>query len=131
MRHLATFGLLVMVLIHLPPLLGVLGADQLASLYGIDVAGPDLQILMRHRAVLFGLLGAYQAYALFKPAHRTAAFVAGLASLAAFLALAYSTPGYNAHLAKVATIDVVALVAGAIGFAAHLRGMATAPVGGP
>jgi hypothetical protein len=120
MRHLATFGLVVMALVHLPPLVGVLGAGKLAALYGIDVAGPDLQVLMRHRAVLFGILGAYQAYAVFSPAHRTAAFVAGIVSLAAFLAIVYSTPGHNANLAKVAMIDVVALVAGVAGFAAHL-----------
>ena len=130
MRHLATAALLLMALVHLPPLLGVLGAGRLAALYGIDVAGPDLLILMRHRAVLFGLLGAYQAYAVFNPAHRTVAFVAGLVSLAAFLALAYSTPGHNANLAKVARIDLVALVVGAVGFAAHLRGNAV-PVAGP
>jgi hypothetical protein len=120
MRHLATLGLVVMVLIHLPPLVGVLGAGQLAALYGIDVAGPDLQVLMRHRAVLFGILGTYQAVAVFRPAHRTAAFVAGIASLAAFLAIVYTTPGHNANLARVAMIDVVALAAGTIGFAAHL-----------
>ena len=120
MRYLATIGLVVMALIHLPPLVGVLGAGRLASLYGVDVTGPDLQVLMRHRAVLFGILGAYQAYAVFRPAHRTAAFVAGIVSLAAFLAIVYSTPGYNANLARVALVDIVALVAGVAGFAAHL-----------
>jgi hypothetical protein len=122
MDYIAPFALLLMAVVHLLPLAGVLGAGRLAALYGVDVAGPDLQVLMRHRAVLFGILGAYQAYAVFAPAHRTAAFVAGLASLAAFLALAYSTPGHNAKLARVARIDVVALVVGAVGFAAHLQG---------
>src|SRR5690349_14833980 len=87
MRHLAAAGVLLMALVHRPPLLGVLGVERLATLYGIDVAGPDLQVLMRHRAVLFGLLGGYQVFAVFRPAHRTAAYVAGLASLGAFLAL--------------------------------------------
>ena len=45
-------------LINLYPLVGVLGAKQLESLYGVDVAAPDLALLLRHRAVLFGLLGA-------------------------------------------------------------------------
>ena len=120
MRHVATAALLLMALVHLPPLLGVLGVERLAALYGIDVASPDLEILMRHRAVLFGLLGAYQAWAVFRPAHRTVAFVAGIVSLGAFLALVYATPGHNAALARLAAIDTVALVFALVGLAAHL-----------
>jgi formate-dependent nitrite reductase membrane component NrfD len=48
------------------------------------------------------------------------AFVAGIASLAAFLALVLSTPGHNANLARVAAIDAVALVFAVVGLAAHL-----------
>lgn len=110
MRQLASLMLLLVAFVHLMPLVGVLGPARLQALYGLPIEGPDLAILMRHRAVLFGLLGLYQAWAVFHPEHRSAAFIAGIASLGAFLALVVSTPGHNAHLAKVATIDVVALV---------------------
>jgi hypothetical protein len=126
MRHLAALMLLLVAFVHLPPLVGVLGPARLQALYGVPVDGPDLAILMRHRAVLFGLLGLYQVWAVFHPEHRTAAFVAGIASLAAFLALAYSTPGRNAKLARVAAIDGVALVLAVIGLGAHLATLATA-----
>jgi hypothetical protein len=119
MHRFAALMLLFVALVHLLPLQGVLGAGRLQSLYGIAVDGPDLVILMRHRAVLFGLLGAYQLWAIFRPAHRTAAFVAGIASLAAFLALASSTGGYNAAMARVVWVDVAALVMAIAGFAAH------------
>jgi hypothetical protein len=119
MHRFAALMLLFVALVHLLPLQGVLGAGRLQSLYGIAVDGPDLVILMRHRAVLFGLLGAYQLWAIFRPAHRTAAFVAGIASLAAFLALAFSTDGYNAAMARVVWVDVAALVMAIAGFAAH------------
>jgi hypothetical protein len=122
MHRFAAVMLFLVALVHLPPLQGVLGAGRLSALYGIDVAGPDLLILMRHRAVLFGLLGAYQLWAIVWPAHRTAAFVAGIASLAAFLGLAISTGDYNAAMARVVWIDVVALVIAVVGFAAHLVG---------
>jgi hypothetical protein len=120
MRLVATIALLLVACVHLPPLVGVLGVPRLEALYGIDVAGPELEILMRHRAVLFGLLGGYQLFAVFRPAHRTAAFVAGFVSLAAFLALAWSVGGYGSTLARVVMIDVVALGVCAIGLAAQV-----------
>ena len=59
--------LIVVGVIHLLPLSGVLGGAQLFSLYGVPVDDPNLEILMRHRAVLFGLLGVFLVYAAFKP----------------------------------------------------------------
>jgi hypothetical protein len=119
MRHVAALMLLIVAFVHLAPLVGVLGVARLEGLYGVPIDGPDLAVLLRHRAVLFGLLGAYQAFAVFAPAHRSAAFTAGIVSLAAFLALVHSTPGHNANLAKVAAIDIVALVFAVVGLAAH------------
>ena len=46
-------------LINLAPAIGVLSAARIERLYGLSVSGqPDLEILLRHRAALFGLLGA-------------------------------------------------------------------------
>jgi hypothetical protein len=120
MRHLAALMLLLVAFVHLLPLIGVLGAKRLEGLYGVPIDGPDLAILMRHRAVLFGLLGLYQAWAVFHPEHRTTAYVAGIVSLAAYLALVHSTPGHNANVARVANIDVVALVLAVVGLGAHV-----------
>jgi hypothetical protein len=105
-----TIALVAAGLIHVMPLAGVLGADKLAALYGIPIGGPDLAILMRHRAVLFGLVGALCfAGALHQPLQWAALLIA-LASVLAFLALAWGTGGYNAAIARVVTADVIALV---------------------
>ncbi len=96
--------------IHLPPLIGVLGSDRLRALYGIPIEGPDLTILMRHRAVLFGILGALLIASAFRAGLRSTALLAGLTSVASFLVLAVTTGGYNARLGGVVLADVVALV---------------------
>lgn len=122
MRHLASAMLLVVAVIHLLPLAGVFGPAQLTSLYGIPFAEPNLAILMRHRAVLFGILGLFFAVAAFRPGLKPAAFVVGFVSVVSFIALAWSVGGYNAQLARVCTADLVALACLIIGLIAHLLG---------
>jgi hypothetical protein len=95
--------------IHLLPLSGVLGAEGLTRLYGLDFSTPDLEILMRHRAVLFGMLGVLLCAAAFKPALRKLALLAGLASVVSFLVLAFSVGGYGEGVARIVTADWVAL----------------------
>lgn len=110
MKYLVSAMLIVVGVIHLLPLSGVLGSERLASLYGLSFTEPNLEILMRHRAVLFGLLGAFLIFAAFKPAFQTAAFIGGFVSVVAFLYLAWSVGGYNAQVGRVFIADVVALV---------------------
>lgn len=118
MRYVISICLLVASVIHLLPVIGVVGADRLQALYGVSLDGPDLQILMRHRAVLFGLLGLYLLAAAFIPALQPTALAAGLVSVLSFLLLAWSTAGYNASIARIVAVDVIALVALLIGTAA-------------
>ncbi len=101
--------LLVPGVIHLLPLSGVLGADALTRLYGLDFSAPDLEILMRHRAVLFGMLGVLLCTAAFKPALRKIALLAGLASVVSFLVLAHSVAGYGPGVARIVLADWIAL----------------------
>lgn len=109
MRHLVSALLVIVGIIHLLPLSGVLGAGQLSALYGIPLGEPNLEILMRHRAVLFGLLGCFLIYAAFRPAFQTMALAAGLVSVLSFLWLAWSVGGYNGLIARVVVADLVAL----------------------
>ena len=107
-RALAAVAWGVVGVIHLLPLVGVLGGERLAQLDGLDASEPNLALLLRHRAVLFGLLGALCVAAAFRPALRGLALVAGWISVASFLALAAGTP-LNAQVARVVTADWVAL----------------------
>jgi hypothetical protein len=111
MHRFGAIGFLLMVpaVIHLMPLSGVLGPEALTRLYGLDFSAHDLQILMRHRAVLFGLLGALMAVAAFRPALQGLAIVAGLASVVSFLALAIGVGDYGAAVGRIVLADMVAL----------------------
>lgn len=120
MRTIVSTTLILVAIIHLLPLAGVLGSDRLASMYGITVDDPDLLILMRHRAVLFGILGGFLAAAAVIPAMQPAAFIAGFLSVVSFLWLAWSTGGYNASIGRVVMADVIALALLVLGLAAHL-----------
>lgn len=113
--------LIVAGIIHLLPLPGVLGSERLAALYGLDFSEPNLAILMRHRAILLGLVGGFLVYAAFARSMQPAAFVAGFLSVTAYLFLAWSTGGYNSLVAKVVVADVIALASLLIGVVAYWR----------
>ncbi len=120
MRYIVCAALLIVGLIHLLPVSGVLGADRLHALYGIEFSDPSLAILMRHRAVLFGLLGVFLVAAAFRVAWIPLALVAGTASVVSFLLLAWVVGDYNSAVARVVVADVVALVCLVIGAVAHV-----------
>jgi hypothetical protein len=111
MSLLAQLALVVAALIHLLPLPGVLGARQLERLYGVALAQPELVLLMRHRAVLFGVVGGLLAAAVFRPELRPVALTVGLVSAGSFLALALPAGPLSDALQRVVVADVVAVAA--------------------
>ena len=102
--------------INFLPLLGVLSASRLSQAYGIEVAGSDLEILLRHRALLFGLVGGFVFYSLFVPHYQSASMVLAGISMVGFLVLCWWVGDYNRELHKILMADVVGLVclAGAV-----------------
>ena len=120
MRILICAMLIVVAIIHLLPVSGVLGTDQHGELYGITVGAPDLEILMRHCAVLFGLLGAFLLVAAFRPRYQVMALVAGFASVLSFLWLAWLVGDYNSHLVRVVLADGMALACLIVATAARI-----------
>jgi hypothetical protein len=110
MRYLVPAMLFVAGIVHLLPLSGVLGSAQLASLYGLAVDEPNLAILMRHRAVLFGLIGSFMLWSVVKPVLRGSAIVGGIISVASFLYLAATVGGYNAQIGRVFMVDIAVLI---------------------
>ena len=123
MRYLVSAMLVIVGIIHLLPLSGVLGAERLSALYGISVAEPNLALLLRHRAVLFGMLGVFLVLSAFRPSLQPIAFVGGLISVLSFLVLAWPVGGFNAEVSRVFYVDVAALVCLCVGVIALVLAM--------
>lgn len=110
MRYLVSIMFIIVSVIHLLPLTGVLSNTHLERLYGFTIAESNLSILMRHRAVLFGIVGSVLMYAAFRPQVQPLAFFVGFSSIISFLFLAWTSESYNQNLARVVTVDIVALI---------------------
>lgn len=112
MSRLVTGLFLFAALVNALPVVGVLSAARLEALYGVPIEGPDLELLMRHRASLFAAVAALLAVAAFHPPLRVVAGAVGLFSMLGFVALAAAVDGeLNAALRRVALVDVVASAA--------------------
>jgi hypothetical protein len=119
MQYLVSAMLFVVGIIHLLPVVGVLGADRLEALYGVNVNEPNLAILMRHRAALFGLVGALMMAAVFVPTYQPIAFVAGFVSVLSFFVLVWKVGAYNEQIQRVVVADVVAVICLVVGALAY------------
>ena len=98
----------------------MLSAEQLSVLYGLSFEEPNIEILMRHRSVLFGILGVFLLFSAFKPKFHIYALIAASVSVISFLYIAWSVGGYNAQLGRVYRVDVIALLCLVVAFVAYL-----------
>jgi hypothetical protein len=100
------------------PVVGVLGSDSLSRLYGVSIQDSNTEILLRHRAVLFAIIGIFLLLSVFKREFQPLAIAIGLISVVSFLLLTWSSNGLTSEISRVVMIDWAALflliVAGAI-----------------
>jgi hypothetical protein len=111
MQLMTSVILVVVGLVNLAPAVGVLGFRRLLSLYGVPFEDPNALILMRHRAVLFALVGSLLVASAWVLGLRTAPFVAGFVSMLSFVLLARLSGSYNAMIRRIVWIDVAASAA--------------------
>jgi hypothetical protein len=119
MRVLWVLLFLVAAVINLAPALGAFAPERMTALYGVELEDPSLRILMRHRAVLFGLVGGLMLVAAFHPPLRTAGYAVGFTSMLSFLLIAWLEGGYNSGIGRVILIDVVGIGALALAALVH------------
>lgn len=104
-------GLLLIVgLINFLPVMGLFSPARMQAMYGVDLADPNLSILMRHRALMFGLLGGFIMVAAFNPLLQPAAFILGFVSMVGFMLIAWQAGPYSAGISKVVLADAIGTV---------------------
>ena len=97
-------------LVNFVPLVGVLGGERLQSAYGITLNSPELEVLMRHRAVLFGIIGGFILASAFIPDWRRIASVMAAVSMVSYIVLVKMHAVVGPALMKLSFIDSVAVV---------------------
>lgn len=109
MAKLLTICLVVVGLINFLPVVGMLSAKKLETAYAIAIQSSELEILMRHRALLFGVLGGFILYAAFSPSYQGAAMIMAAVSMIGYAVLTLLVGDYNPALFKVLVADVVGI----------------------
>jgi len=106
------FILLIAVgLVNVLPVAGVLSASILADAYGIAAPEGDLLILMRHRALLFGIVGGIIITAAFRPHLQPTAIIVGLVSMLGFVVLAVISKEFGTKIHNIVMVDAIASLA--------------------
>jgi len=93
------------------PVMGVLSVDTLRNLYGVTIIDNDLLILMRHRAVMLGIIGVFMVIAAFRPNLQATAIIIGLTSMMAFVGLTLGAGDIGDSVNKVMLADVIGSLA--------------------
>ena len=99
-------SLLITGVIHLLP---VLGADKLSKLYGIQLHDQNVILLLRHRAILFFILGSFFIFSAFKMELRFISYLMAFLSMGSFIML-YLLGDFNIFQKRVYIIDLMTMV---------------------
>lgn len=126
LQRMITGLFLITGIINFVPLAGVTGDALLQSSYGIEIASSELSLLLRHRAVLFGIVGGLLLTAAFKPRLRTTASICGMVSMASFAVLYLLTGPGAPELAGVFRADIVGIAVLATAWFLNARSQGTA-----
>ncbi|MGB5292862.1 MAG: hypothetical protein WBN41_15580 [Lysobacterales bacterium] len=109
MSKLVSSLLIVVGVINFLPVFAVLSATNLEQAYSVEFANNDLIILMRHRALLFGIIGGFILFSVFAPSFQTPAMIMAALSMIGFLYLVWTVGGHNDAISRIAVIDVAGI----------------------
>ena len=112
--------------INISPAMLTFLPSKISKSYGIEILNVNYELLLRHRAAMFGLIGGLLVYAaISKKLYEVSIFV-GLFSMLSFIIL-YFIIGkeINAELKKIMIIDIVAVAILLVGFILYLTSLKT------
>jgi hypothetical protein len=103
--------LLVLVgLINFLPLFGLFSVERISSTYGIEVSDNNFLILLKHRALLFGLIGGLVFFSVKFASLRVVALTMAGISMLGFILILLQTGAFNGSLGRIAIVDGAGLV---------------------
>jgi len=102
--------------INVLPSILAFSPDKLSKSYGIEIPDVNFELLLRHRAVLFGIVGGILIYSAISKKHYSISVIVGLTSMVSFIVLYFLMNGINAELQKIMQIDFVAVLILIVGF---------------
>ncbi len=111
MHRVVAVILIAVGLLHLYPAIGMFGPEHLGQIYDIVSDDADTLLLLRHRAVLFAMLGLTLIAGGIRVRWRWPALVAGLVSTLSFVLLAFPLDDNSAAVTRVFWSDVVSSAA--------------------
>ena len=131
MHRVVALILIAVGLLHLYPAVGVFGPGRLQALYDIGSSDADTLLLLRHRAVLFAMLGVAMIAGGVNARWRWPALIAGLVSTLSFVVLAFPLSDNSAAVTRVFWSDVVASAALILAVLIAIRSRTTQAVPAP
>ena len=98
-------------IVNLLPALLVFMPQNISKSYGVAVPDGNYELLLRHRGVMFGVVGGLILYSAFTKRYYEVSTLAGLVSMVSFVGLYYLVDKpINAELKRVMQIDVFAII---------------------
>lgn len=105
-------------IINLIPSFSAFFPEKFSKLYGVDISDINYELLLRHRAVLFGIIGGLMIYSAISKKLYLVSSIAGLVSMISFITLYFLLfEGLNNEFDNIILLDVAAtliLIAGLI-----------------
>ena len=96
-------------LINLLPSMLAFLPDKISKSYGIEIPNANYELLLRHRAILFGIIGGLMIFSAIVKKYYDIATIAGLISMTSFILLYFLIDrGISSELKKVMLIDILA-----------------------
>lgn len=83
--------------------------DKISKSYGIELPNGNYELLLRHRAILFGIIGGLMIYSAIAKKYYTIATSVGLISMVSFILLFFLIgKDINSELKNIMIVDIVA-----------------------
>lgn len=108
-------------LINILPSILAFFPDKISKLYGIGIPNANYELILRHRAILFGIIGGLMIFSAITKRYYEISTIAGLISMVSFILLYFLIgKDISSELKKVMLIDIVATIILLIGLIVYV-----------